>query len=162
MTRENYIAEWRKNNHDKILGYGKKRREKHRETINAKARAKRLEDGTHIRAIEKTNRESSIANFLSWKWSQTRSKRHGKTGAKYQKTITTEYLLNLWFKQSGRCAITGKPMAYKSGNLASVSIDRIDSNIGYIEGNVQLVCQAINLGKGAHTNQEIIAFWNER
>ena len=38
-------------------------------------------------------------------------------------------------------------MTHKYNDLKSVSIDRIDSNLGYIKGNIQLVCMGYNLMK---------------
>lgn len=157
-----YHAAWRAKNQNKIRGYRQKTRKHHRDELNTKNRLERKLNGDHVRKRDRNCRESSVENFISWRWSQTKSKHHNKKALKYTKSITAQYLIDLWSKQNGKCAVSGKQMAHKSGSLYTVSVDRIDSNVGYIEGNVQLVCQAINLGKGAHTNAEIIAFWNER
>lgn len=49
-------------------------------------------------------------------------------------------------------------MTHKLRDLFAASIDRIDSAKGYVAGNVQLVCKAINLAKSAHSNDEILDF----
>ena len=61
--------------------------------------------------------------------------------------ITKEYLKELWDKQNGKCAICGIPMTYEQCNgrtPTNVSIDQINHKEGYIIGNIQLVCMAVN------------------
>jgi hypothetical protein len=70
-------------------------------------------------------------------------------------TVTEEYLTKLWNVQGGKCAITGHIMSRLAGHGNSsvletnASIDRIDSNKGYVPGNVQWVCWRVNRMKGA-------------
>lgn len=75
--------------------------------------------------------------------------------------VTYEFLLDLWKKQDGRCAVTGVEMTYvlgEGGTQCNLSIDRIDSSLGYIPENVQLVCKQVNLMK--HTmDHEDLMFW---
>ena len=62
-------------------------------------------------------------------------------------TITKEFILDLWNKQNGLCAISKIPMTYEmdSGRIyTNVSIDQIEQGKGYTEDNVQLVCMAVN------------------
>lgn len=53
-------------------------------------------------------------------------------------------IVDFWNKQSKICAYSGIEMTLESGKLNTVSIERIDSNIGYTKENTILVCQAIN------------------
>lgn len=69
--------------------------------------------------------------------------------------IDYDFLIDLYYKQGGKCALTKLPMTHKRRDLYSISIDRIDSSLGYIPGNVQLVCKFINLGKSRHSNPEV-------
>ena len=69
--------------------------------------------------------------------------------------LTLNYLLDLWKQQKGKCALTKKTMTHKPNNLFAVSVDRIDSNVGYIQGNIQLVCQSVNYAKNNFTNEEL-------
>jgi len=65
-------------------------------------------------------------------------------------SIDTSYLEHLWEKQQGKCALTGWVMTMKLGEgviPTNASIDRINSTLGYAEGNVQLVCRAANVAK---------------
>lgn len=41
-------------------------------------------------------------------------------------------------------------------NPHNISIDRIDNDVDYVESNVQLVCQAINIMKGTLEDEEFI------
>jgi len=69
--------------------------------------------------------------------------------------------IGLWKSQQGKCAITKMPMTHEFKNLRSISVDRIDSAKGYIVGNIQLVCQWVNLAKGSHSDDEFRKIINE-
>lgn len=73
--------------------------------------------------------------------------------------LTIDYLLYLWERQKGCCALTGIPMTYKfyEGRVnTNVSVDRIDSTKGYSKDNVQLVCMAANQMKNDLSMEEFI------
>jgi hypothetical protein len=58
-----------------------------------------------------------------------------------------KYLMDLWEKQSGKCAISNIDMTYILYNGAvntNVSVDRKDSLKGYTKENIQLTCVIIN------------------
>ena len=64
--------------------------------------------------------------------------------------ISTDALEAIWFAQNGRCALTGWPMTMELAKgvvSTNCSIDRVDSTVGYVPGNVQLVCRAANVAK---------------
>ena len=65
-----------------------------------------------------------------------------KRGHLFELTITN--IVNCWEQQKTICAYSGRLMTLKSGQLNTVSIERIDSKIGYTIENTVLVCQAIN------------------
>jgi len=46
--------------------------------------------------------------------------------------------------QHGLCAYSGIPMDLAPSKLTTVSVERIDSGVGYTEENTVLVCAAIN------------------
>lgn len=61
------------------------------------------------------------------------------------------YIKYLWESQNGMCAISKIPMTFNYGDgmiESNASIDRIDSSLGYVKGNVQLTCWAVNRMKG--------------
>lgn len=76
-------------------------------------------------------------------------------------TLSKEFLCDLYYRQKGLCAISGISMTHEqSGGKcpSNISIDRIDSTKGYIEGNVQLVCSLVNTMKMQYTKEELL-FW---
>lgn len=78
-----------------------------------------------------------------------------------REALTPEFLVDLWHRQNGRCAITGLPMTQIHGRgivQTNASIDRIDPSGGYEPNNVWLVCRAINVGKSNMTLEEYVAF----
>ena len=74
-------------------------------------------------------------------------------------TITPDYIQSLFDKQQGRCALSGLPLKLKTRYKDSeytASLDRIDSSIGYIPGNVQWVHKHINKMKMEFDNDYFI------
>jgi len=69
-----------------------------------------------------------------------------KSAAKRQQSfeLTIADVVDCWKSQANICAYSGRIMTLEAGRLNTVSIERIDSNIGYTSKNTILVCQAIN------------------
>ena len=67
-------------------------------------------------------------------------------------------LLDLWDKQDGRCAYTKLPLLATANQFNTVSLDRVDSSKGYVVGNIQLVCAAINKMKQEYTEEMFLLF----
>ncbi|MEI6186869.1 MAG: hypothetical protein WCP46_00005 [Alphaproteobacteria bacterium] len=68
---------------------------------------------------------------------------------------------DLWDKQNGVCAISGINMTFEMDNgrvYTNLSVDRKDSNIGYIKDNIHLVCMAVNQMKSDLTLNELLYF----
>ena len=63
---------------------------------------------------------------------------------KQEFSLIVEDIAKCWYEQSFICAYSGREMTLEAGKLNTVSIERIDSNIGYTPENTILVCQAIN------------------
>ncbi len=101
------------------------------------------------------NRILNIKNFLSHKLSIMKCKSRTKNK---QINLDLKYLTDMYTNQNGKCKISNIQMTIKHNDLCSISIDRIDSSNGYIKGNIQLVCRAINLAKQHLPNQAIIDF----
>lgn len=70
---------------------------------------------------------------------------------KFEVSITPEYLKEVWEKQQGQCVYTKLPLLATANQFNTVSLDRIDSSKGYVEGNVQLICSAVNKMKQDYT-----------
>lgn len=58
--------------------------------------------------------------------------------------LTVSDVVGCWNTQKTVCAYSGRLMTLEAGKLNTVSIERIDSKIGYTCENTILVCQAIN------------------
>lgn len=146
------LAQWLAENPDRRKDHTRKYREEHRASIREKY---------HRNKIEKT--QSTPEEFLKKILGRIKTKVktcHAAAKPKYQESdLTLEHLMELWNKQDGKCALTGKAMSHKFHSLYAVSVDRIDSTLGYMIGNVQLVCQSINYAKSNFTNQEFLYFW---
>lgn len=70
--------------------------------------------------------------------------------------VDAEYLKDLWEAQAGRCALTNIPLMHGGNNLnLKASLDRKDSSIGYVKGNVQFVSCAINYAKSSESDSVI-------
>lgn len=66
---------------------------------------------------------------------------------KIEFNLTLDYIKYLYNKQNGLCAISGIPMTYRyidNSIDTGISVDKIDPCKGYVMGNVQLVCWAVN------------------
>lgn len=81
-----------------------------------------------------------------------------KTGAEtrgIQWTIDFEDLAQLLIDQDFKCALTGYPLSAMELNN-NASLDRIDSSLGYIEGNVQWVLAEVNMMKQQYSQERFI------
>jgi hypothetical protein len=68
-------------------------------------------------------------------------------------TLSAEFLDDLFLSQRGRCALSGLPLFLGYGEH-SISIDRVDSSLGYSPGNVQLVVKEVNVMKHELSNED--------
>lgn len=74
-----------------------------------------------------------------------------------------DYLIELWYKQNGKCYYTGVDMVLKdySKNIDNaMTIDRIDSTKGYTKDNVRLCCSIINKIKQNLSIDELFTWCN--
>ena len=68
---------------------------------------------------------------------------------KYSSNLDIEYLMQMFNKQNGRCLLTDiefqfDPMDGYRSNPFVISIDKITPALGYVKGNVRLVCLIVN------------------
>jgi hypothetical protein len=72
---------------------------------------------------------------------------NAKRGALKRKqdfSLEIKDIVDCWNEQSQICAYSGRQMTLLASQLNTVSIERINSSIGYTKDNTILVCQAIN------------------
>lgn len=80
--------------------------------------------------------------------------------------LSIEYLKNLLLMQNNKCKMSGIAFEMSSGDGLkgrspwSPSLDRIDSNKGYTQDNVQFVCLMYNLCKSTWAHNDVVAFAN--
>jgi hypothetical protein len=85
---------------------------------------------------------------------------------KFNYNIDVFYLKTLWESQNGICPYTGIKMILPKNtkehmtihSLKKASLDRIDSSKGYIDGNVEFVCMAVNYAKNSFSKQNMKEF----
>lgn len=80
--------------------------------------------------------------------------------------IDLDYVYAIGEKQDWKCAVSGDVLEFVRGgsevpnqncNLKSCTIDRINSALGYVEGNIQLVTWEVNAAKGARSTDRFLA-----
>ena len=83
-------------------------------------------------------------------------------GAKSRKLkfdVSKEYLWNLFLKQERKCALSGLPLQFTiNKSEKTASLDRIDNDKGYVEGNVQWIHKSINIMKNGFEEEDFLRF----
>jgi len=154
--RSKYSAKYRKNNKDKI----KKKRDEYWASVDQELRYKR------VKAAITRSPEAFIRSLVHHVTKKTNSKNKAVIEGKMNSVclnvdIDYEYMLSIYEKQGGKCVLSDLPMSHQYHDLYSMSIDRINSSLGYIKGNVQLVCKGINLMKNNDTNEAVSEFFDQ-
>lgn len=84
--------------------------------------------------------------------------------SKRSETLTVEDLKGKLEAQDGKCALTGQTLTCKlvrgKRQWTNASIDKIESSLGYLPSNIQLVCSAVNLFRGNLPVQDFIRWCN--
>ena len=79
-----------------------------------------------------------------------------------QNDLDENYLESIW---TGRCSLSNIPITLITQKhrkkLTNASLDRIDSDKGYIKGNVQFVALGINFAKNNFSDEDLLAFIRE-
>jgi len=81
----------------------------------------------------------------------------------YEYNITLDDLYEQWETQSGICVYSGVKLTHPNedgSNINTASLDRIDSNYGYLKGNIQFISIMCNYAKNNSTNEQMIEFLN--
>ena len=102
---------------------------------------------------QKTAEPAVLARMFQM--AKSRAKRRG-----IEFTITKEWVFALAEEAQGRCQRTGLAFQYvkDSSSPWKPSLDRIDSSIGYVPNNVQLVCLVYNFAKNVWHDDDIQRF----
>ena len=73
---------------------------------------------------------------------------------KIEFSVSQQYIWDLYESQNRKCAITGDAIP----NIKKASLDRIDSHLGYVVGNVQWVSKQANISKHIMSMEELYEF----
>jgi hypothetical protein len=86
-----------------------------------------------------------------------------KTGAEFRGItwdLTLDDVADLLEAQDFKCALTGWDIEFPENGhpqKAPASIDRIDSKLGYLKGNTQLLTRQVNMMKQSYSQEDFIA-----
>jgi hypothetical protein len=119
-----------------------------------------------VNGIEKLRQSGYVATMHShygWKCVGdlpqayvTRLKHSAKTrGIEF--AISIEYLWKLFEEQNGICALSGRTIDFQPSFTGTASVDRIDSLVGYIEGNVWWLHKDVNLSKQGYSVEQFVS-----
>ena len=101
--------------------------------------------------------------YSPFRWFLWCAQRSAKT-REIEFLLDLPYLKELWERQGGICPYTGIKMKVSPNTKNRIfspdwaSLDRIDSDKGYIKGNVQFVCMFINFGKNKFSDKTVKQF----
>lgn len=129
-----------------------------------------LKNGTSTRCKKCGNKSyltdegfADVNAIVAYKYNQTLqgipTRRYRGRKPELTFNITKDYLNSLYELQHHKCALSGislEPNLSLTAQQQNMSIDRIDSNIGYEVGNIQWVDKRINMMKGSLSNEEFI------
>lgn len=117
-----------------------------------------------IKAKNKYNKNEDLEQCIRYMLNRTkaRSKLFDSLNRDSNYDLTKENLIEKFNNQKGFCAISGRKMTCFVGGRGrlddNLSIDRINSNFGYVISNIQLVCDRVNIMKGNLSMKELIVY----
>jgi hypothetical protein len=77
----------------------------------------------------------------------TGAEKQGLKWIDFEHTITIDDLHAIWTEQDGRCKLSTMKMSLQPHSNWHVSLERIDNRLGYIVGNICLICLEFNTAK---------------
>jgi len=79
------------------------------------------------------------------------------------KVITVDHMMHVLRLQGGVCPLTGLTLTFTAGSgfvFTNASLDRINPQLGYIQGNVRLVTLWANYARNTLTDEDFFYFCN--
>lgn len=112
-----------------------------------------------IQARRKVLRNTLPENKFKHMWRNSKQRALSKG---FEFDIEWVDLWNLWESQDKICALSGQQMELAGGMLSNkVSLDRIDSKMGYTKNNIQLVTVKVNYMKRDMDQGDFISLCKE-
>jgi len=112
-------------------------------TPSSKKNTKKLND----------SRKESLEGYMKWAASTKRS-RCNKLGIEFD--IDSDFLVELWHQQDGKCCYSNIGLEYGSKNLNSVWLERRDPSLGYTKENVVLASKMMNAAKNDASEEDFL------
>lgn len=146
--------------------YNSQYREENRDKINASQKEWQEKNKERYRKNAREYYQKNMRNWLNFRFCSIKRAKisiikgpmRSRNPASLDIQIDLDHLMQLYKDQDGKCAISGLDMTHKMDCLFSASVDRKDGSAGYIPGNVQLVCKAVNMAKGNSSDESITSF----
>lgn len=123
----------------------------HNKNARVRQEMSKTELATNKRYRDKYKKEKPLETIL--KIAKGNAKRTYK-----EFNISILDLKELWENQNGKCYYTDRDMKFEVGFDDSVSIDRINSDQGYIKGNIALCQRKVNVMKNNASIEELLKF----
>jgi transposase len=133
--------------------FGKKHSQQVRDLISRKNKGKISVNA----GISKYENSQYVNGLLINKWKYEAKKRD------INWNISNDEIDEIWEKQNGLCALTGKIMhaKFRGSKFDRASLDRIDSNGCYNKSNCQIVLGILNICKNTLNNVDFIKMCEE-
>lgn len=105
----------------------------------------------------------SVLKLFKMRCDEIRNRSHKKN---IPFNLTADFLYNIFNNQKGLCFYTKIPMKLHTDNwsikgqadIDTMSVDKVDPLLGYVENNVVLCCSGINKLKGNSSKKELETF----
>lgn len=143
--RREYARNWREKNKDRIKEKERLRYLKNKE--DPKFIAKRAEQAKKQWLKAETSVPHLVSQMLSA--AKGRAKKYG-----FEFNIEKKDIEKLLEKSNWTCQATGHKLTSKFNDPYKVSLDRINSNKGYVKGNIRVVATAFNYMKNEYTDRQ--------
>lgn len=171
MTRKEYFKRWCATNPDKVKAAQARYKERHPERVKAAKKRWRNKNRDKHNAARRANRarnpqkytEETRAFFLRERSTKDGSVKRLLRGAMRSGrlcAITAADILAVW-PADDKCPVFNLPFAYgvksrEAGGMAP-SLDRLDSALGYVSGNIAVISWRANEMKRAYSREDIAA-----
>lgn len=145
-----YRARWTPEQKEQNREWQRKYRNKARDRIKAKNRAAYSEN-PKIQLTRSVESANNNPERTLWQSARANAKVYGR---EFSIEISDIIIPNV-------CPFFGTPMKVARGqgiNPYAPSVDRVDSSLGYIKGNIQVISKKANVMKSNATKEELIKF----
>jgi hypothetical protein len=150
---------WKKENRDKNLRHKKDWYKRHAEHIKAQ-RKKRYEENREEIKRKQREYQARVETKDMESWLKKCLKHAKSSDKKYKRgfNLSIDFLLDLYDKQGGKCALSGAHMTHQRDDTLAASIDRISPAKGHTRDNVQIICSGLNRAKREYNNEHMEHF----